>query len=535
MNAASANVSARVNNPASTDRAAALERLATEHFDLVVVGGGATGLGVALDAVLRGLSVALLESHDIAKGTSSRATKLVHGGVRYLAQGRIALVRESLRERSALLRNAPGLVKPLAFVAPSYRSWEIPFHAAGLAAYDLLAGSDGLGATRVLNRRQVEQRLPGVHAAGLKGGVEYWDAQFDDARLAVALARAAAAHGATVLNYCSVAELFHSSGKITGVVALDTETGAQVVVQANCVVNATGVWADALRRLDGDALNRPVNKLIQASRGTHLVVDRSFFPSERALLVPRTADGRVLFVLPWMGKALLGTTDIATATLAPDPLPEEREIDYILREASRYLQTPPARRDIRSAWAGLRPLVSPSRSGDGGQSLPIATRRISREHTIEISASGLVTVAGGKWTTYRVMAEDVLDECFDKGLLPAAAACLTRNFHLENAATPSWSEFQLQHAAKSGEDDAMLAKTGLSEAMIRFAARYEFARKVEDVLARRSRLLFLNAALAAEVAPIAARILQSETGIAPDLEPFLRLAAQYDAANMKHW
>ncbi|WP_397476218.1 glycerol-3-phosphate dehydrogenase/oxidase [Pusillimonas sp.] len=533
MNAASSHASAQADAPVAMDRAATLDRVTSEYFDLVVVGGGATGLGVALDAVLRGLSVALLESHDIAKGTSSRATKLVHGGVRYLAQGRIGLVRESLRERTALLRNAPGLVRPLAFVAPSYRTWETPFHAAGLAIYDLLAGSDGLGATRVLSRRQVEARLPGVRAAGLKGGVEYWDAQFDDARLAVTLARAAAAHGAAVLNYCPVAELVHTNGKIAGVVANDAETGARLMLRTGCVVNATGVWADSLRRLDADALKRPVTNLIRASRGAHLVVDRSFFPSERALLVPRTADGRVLFVLPWLGKVLLGTTDIASTALDFEPCPEDQEIDYILGEASRYLQAPPARRDVRSAWAGLRPLVAPSGRRDGDQAPPIATRRISREHTIETSPSGLVSVAGGKWTTYRAMAQDVLEHCFSKGLLPAANACTTRDFSLEDAATPSWSEFRRRHAPGSGEDDAILLEAGLNEAMVRFSARHEFARKVEDVLARRSRLLFLDAARAADVAPVVARILQSETGVSPDLAAFVQLARQYNVAAAK--
>ena len=534
MSAGFSRTASRLDSPGQPDRAATLDRVAKEYFDLVVVGGGATGLGIALDAVLRGLSVALLESHDFAKGTSSRATKLIHGGVRYLAQGRIGLVRESLRERTALLRNAPGLVKPLAFVAPAYRSWEIPFHAAGLAAYDLLAGNDALGATRVLSKKQVEERVPGVRAAGLKGGVEYWDAQFDDALLAITLARAAAAHGAAMLNYCAVSELVHTAGKITGAVAQDTETGARLLVRSRCVINATGVWADSLRHLDADALQRPVTKLIRASRGTHLVVDRAFFPSERALLVPRTADGRVLFAVPWLGKVLLGTTDVASAAIDFEPRPSDQEIDYILGEAGRYLQTPPTRHDIRSAWAGLRPLVDPARGRDDDQALPPATRRISREHTIEISPSGLVSVAGGKWTTYRAMAQEVLDKCFSKGLLPAPAVCATRGFVLENACSPSWRDFRQQAAEATGEEETALVKAGLSEARIRFAARYEYARKVEDVLARRSRLLFLDAGLAAAVAPITARVLESETRVSADLDSFLELTRQYSVALSKH-
>lgn len=491
-----------------------LARMAARDFDLVVVGGGATGLGVALDAALRGMDVALLEAHDFAKGTSSRATKLVHGGVRYLAQGRVALVRESLRERSALLHNAPGLVRPLSFVVPAYRSWEIPFYAAGLGLYDVLAGRDGLGATRVLSRRRVEDYLPGVRAEGLKGGIEYWDAQFDDAQLAVALARAAAARGAAVLNHCPVRGLVHENGRVAGVRAEDAETGQGMTLRAACVINATGVWSDALRRLDGQASNRPVANLIRASRGTHLVVDRSFFPSDRALLVPHTADGRVLFAVPWLGKVLLGTTDVASAELDFEPRPDEAEIDYILQEAGRYLRAPPARGDIRSVWAGLRPLVDPAAGAAGPSAHPVATRRISREHSIDISPAGLVTVAGGKWTTYRAMAQDVLDTCVRRGLLAARAPCATHDFVL--APVAGRVGFDPEPASSITESEGeLLRRAGLDEAMIRYAARHEYARKVEDVLARRSRLLFLDAALAAETAPLAARILQSETGVSP--------------------
>lgn len=512
---------------ATTNRSAVLARLESKPFDLIVVGGGATGLGVALDAALRGRSVALLEAHDFAKGTSSRATKLVHGGVRYLAQGRISLVRESLRERSILLRNAPSLVHPLAFVAPAYRAWEIPFHAAGLAAYDALAGRQGLGATRVLTRGQLQQRSPGVRSEGLKGGVEYWDAQFDDAGLAIALARAAAAQGAAVLNYCSVLQLLHADGKLVGVVAQDAETGHRLTISSRCVINATGVWTDALRQLDAGLLQRPIRNLIRASRGTHIVVDRSFFPSDRALLVPRTADGRVLFAVPWLGKVLLGTTDVASTNLDLEPSPSAQEIDYLLAEASRYLQMQPGRSHIRSAWAGLRPLVDPSATHAGATTQPMATRRISREHTIELSPSGLVSVAGGKWTTYRAMAEDVLNTCFSKGLLAGSMPCTTQDFALDGFA--QWAEVECEPVSSlSPEEDALLRQGGLTETAIRLAARLAYARIVEDVLTRRSRLLFLDAVLAARVAPVVAHVLQSETGVSPRLEEFLELAQGYN-------
>ena len=557
---------------AGARRASMLDRLEAGPFDLVVVGGGATGLGVALDAALRGLKVALLESHDFAKGTSSRATKLVHGGVRYLAQGRIGLVRESLRERTALLHNAPTLVRPLPFVVPAYRLRDIPFYTAGLGLYDMLAGRDGLGTTRVLSRRQTESRLPGIRPQGLVGGVEYWDAQFDDARLAVALARSAEAAGAVMLNYVRVADLVHEQGRVAGVRADDTETGRGFLLRSRCVINATGVWSDELRHADARNSKRPVRNLIRASRGTHLVVDRAFLPSDCALLVPRTADKRVLFAVPWLGKVLLGTTDVATEALAHEPRPDPAEIDYILREAGRYLRVPPARKDIRSAWAGLRPLVDPD--ADRGGHGPVATRRISREHSIEISPTGLVTVAGGKWTTYRAMAQDTLQACGRAGLLAALPPCRTQDFMLEPAegAIPDpvkgvrgarmagMSEgADSAHGcdghggsddrergggdgkgASGGDagggdagvagDDEVLRPAGLTPALIRHSARCEYARRVEDVLARRSRLLFLDAALAARVAPVAARILQSETGLDPALDDFLGLARRYALA-----
>lgn len=533
---------------ASAQRTTTLARLKHEEFDLIVVGGGATGLGIALDASLRGLSVAVLDSHDFAKGTSSRATKLVHGGVRYLAQGRVGLVRESLRERTALLRNAPGLVKPLPFVMPAYRSWEIPFYGAGLAIYDLLAGHDGLGHTRVLSRGQVRQRLPGVRADGLKGGIQYWDAQFDDARLAIVLARAAAARGAAMANYCSVRDLVYCHGKISGVLTRDAETGDEFTVRALCVVNAAGVWVDTLRRIDAKSLNLPESRLIRASRGTHLVVDRRFFPSEHALLVPRTSDGRVLFVVPWLGKVLLGTTDVETASLDPEPRPDMAEIRYILDEVKGYLRTPPQLRDVRSAWAGLRPLVNPS-AMQGHKASSSATRDVSREHVVEVSRSGLVSVAGGKWTTYRAMAQDVVDICVRRGLLRTNQTSRTLDFPIEAALSPKGpvpaqaivSPPPQGHKLSSTTTDCrfdddmwlttderkLLVEAGLSATNIIFAADFEFARTVEDILARRSRVLFLDAALAIRTAPLVARILQTATLASPRLSEFLELADQY--------
>jgi glycerol-3-phosphate dehydrogenase len=502
-------------------------------WDVAIIGGGATGLGVALDAAARGFSVVLLESHDFAKGTSSRATKLVHGGVRYLAQGNIALVREALHERSTLLRNAPHLAQPLAFVMPSYKFWETPFYGAGLKAYDALAGKAGLGATEFLSRGETLARLPTLRREGLKGGVKYWDGQFDDARLALALARTAASRGALVVNYCPVDGLVHTAGKVTGLRCHDSEAGRAFELQARCVINAAGVWVDELRQLDGEAIGRPVQAMVAPSQGVHIVVDRDFLPGTHALMVPKTADGRVLFGVPWLGKLILGTTDTPRGDLAREPRPFQEELDFILGESARYLARAPQLADIRSIWVGLRPLVKPQ--DENGQD----TKKLSREHTVLASASGLVTVTGGKWTTYRAMAEDVLQTCFDKGLLPKVAAGVTANLILIGGDGPAAgrrpiSEPQGLHSYGSEQGAVRelpgatrLLGGGLTEAMVRFAARREYARTVEDVLARRWRLLFLDASLAASLAPQVGAILQEETGVDPRIGEFQALAKLY--------
>ena len=520
--------------PVPTQRSQLLERLSqTTEADLVIIGGGATGLGVALDAALRGLSVVLLEAHDFAKGTSSRATKLVHGGVRYLAQGNLSLVRQALHERKTLLGNAPHLAGRLSFVMPAYSCWETPFYGAGLKMYDALAGRDGLGSTRFLSARALRQRMPGVQADGLKGGVSYWDGQFDDARLALALARTAAAQGALMLNYCPVDELIHDQGRIAGVRCRDTESGVSYTVRAKAVVNAAGVWVDRIRQLDGQAAGIKTENMVAASQGVHLVVDQHFLPGNHALLVPKTQDKRVLFAVPWLGKLILGTTDTARDDLPEEPRAQAQEVDFILSEAANYLSTAPTRRDVRSVWAGLRPLVRPPSNE------PSSSSTYSREHSIQVSPTGLLTVTGGKWTTYRAMAEDVLDHCVKHMLLPRLSASRTARFPLVGA----WSDLSIERSlvgvagmASYGteapwvtalgalEDDIV---SGLTPAMVRFAVRYEYARTVEDVLARRSRILFLDAAAAAEAAPKVAAIIQSELDHDPKIDEFIALAQRY--------
>lgn len=526
------------NQPLLTQRAQLTARLAEPcRYDIAVVGGGATGLGIALDAAARGLRVVLVESHDFAKGTSSRSTKLVHGGVRYLAQGNVALVREALQERTLILNNAPHLAQPLSFVMPTYNWWDAPFYGTGLKMYDVLAGRAGLGRTEFLSRSETLAQLPMVQPAGLKGGVKYWDGQFNDARFALALARTAALHGALLLNYCRAKSLIHKGGRVVGLLCEDQLTGQAYSIECGCVVNATGVWVDELRGQDAHAMGGEVERhtrpMVAPSQGVHMVVDREFFGGDCALMVPKTADGRVLFAVPWLGKVILGTTDTPRLDLSREPEAFADEIEFILNESARYLRRAPTRADVRSIWVGLRPLVKPQ--DDAGEN----TKGLSREHTILISHSGLVTVTGGKWTTYRAMAEDVLAQCTQQGLIKPTEVGVTKHLRLVGAGPIGASTVSLHEPEglhSYGSEQTLVSALpgaenwlchGLSEAMVRFAARHEYAVTVEDVLGRRFRLLFLDARLAGRLAGRVAEILREETGLNPAQHDFEQLSTHY--------
>ncbi|MDO3414332.1 glycerol-3-phosphate dehydrogenase/oxidase [Hymenobacter sp. BT770] len=484
-------------------------------WDLIVIGGGATGLGVALDGISRGYKTLLLEQADFAKGTSSRSTKLVHGGVRYLAQGDIGLVREALHERGLLLQNAPHLCHNQAFVIPNYNWWGGPFYTLGLKLYDLLAGRLSLGESVHLSKAETLRRLPNLRAAGLRGGVLYHDGQFDDARLAVNLAQTCIDHGGTALNYCTVQGfLKDDQGRLTGVRATDLETGTAYELRAKSVVNATGIFVDEMRQLDEPGA-RP---LVQPSQGVHLVLDQSFLPGDAALMIPSTEDGRVLFAVPWLGHVVMGTTDTLVPTASLEPQAQEAEIDFLLRTAAQYLTRAPTRADVRSVFVGLRPLAA-STAGS------TKTKEISRRHKIVTSASGLITITGGKWTTYRRMGQDTLDQAIAMGQLPAAPS---RTAHLPIHGAEVVSETTVTDSlAHYGSDRSKLqqlitdtpalgqkldAQLEFCQAEVVWAARYEMARTVEDVLARRVRLLFLDAAAALRAAPTIAALLAQELG-----------------------
>lgn len=482
-------------------------------WDLIVIGGGATGLGVAVDALSRGLRTLLLERDDLAKGTSSRSTKLVHGGVRYLAQGDVGLVREALYERGLLLQNAPHLTRNLAFIIPNYSWWGGPFYTLGLKMYDLLAGRLSLGRSVHLDRAETLRRLGNVRPAGLRGGVLYHDGQFDDARLAVNLAQTAIEQGGTLLTHFPVTGLLKDTqGRISGVRATDRETGRAYELRARVVVNATGVFVDDILRLDQPAA-RP---LVRPSQGVHVVVDKSFLPGEDALMIPSTDDGRVLFAVPWHGRVVLGTTDTPLRDISAEPRALAAEIEFILRTAGRYLARPPRRADVRSVFAGLRPLAAPQDGSD-------QTKEISRSHKILVSDAGLLTITGGKWTTYRRMGQDAVDRAIQLGQLPQRPSQTTRlpihgaqpttdfsnHLHVYGRDLPALQALMRQQPELA---ELLVPEAEFVRAEVVWAARYELARTVEDVLARRVRLLFLDAAAALRAAPTVAALLAAELG-----------------------
>lgn len=505
-----------------------------EPWDIAVIGGGATGMGVAVDAAARGLDVVLVEAHDFGKGTSSRSTKLVHGGVRYLEQGNVSLVMSALKERGLLRQNAPHLVHDLAFVVPNYSWWEAPFYGIGLKLYDLLAGKYGFGPSQLLSKEETLGRLPGLDPEELRGGVVYYDGQFDDARLLVHLAMTAAEHGAALVNYFPASGLLlNGDGYVHGLTATDAETGEAFRIDARVVVNATGVFTDQVRLMGDPGAER----LLVTSQGIHLVFDRSFLKGETALMVPKTSDGRVLFVIPWHGHAVAGTTDTPVETPSLEPRALEAEIEFILETAAQYLARPPRREDVLSVFVGLRPLVK----GEGKSSA------LSRDHLIHVDQNGLLTITGGKWTTYRHMAEDCVDHAITLGRL-RDVPCPTRDLRIHGWMEDAERLGDLQVYGADAEQVKAIAEEQpeLAEklhpdlpvigAEVAWGARAEMARTVEDALARRTRSLFLNARAAMEMAGPAAHILARELGrdeawAEAQRADFCRLAEQYVVRN----
>jgi glycerol-3-phosphate dehydrogenase len=477
-------------------------------WDMLVIGGGASGLATAVESAARGYRTALVEQADFAQATSSRSTKLIHGGIRYLQQGRFSLVRESLRERGHLLRNAPHLVHRLPFILPVYAWWERPFYGAGLKLYDQLAGKLGIGRSQQLSRQETLARMPALAGAGLRGGILYHDGQFDDARLVITLAQTVADLHGVVVNYVKVVSLLKQNDHISGVTARDLESGDEFEVRARVVVNATGVFSDELRRLD----DRVAPELLTLSQGAHIVLDKSFLPGGCALIIPRTSDGRVFFAIPWHDHVLLGTTDTADTAAVLEPRPLQREIEFLLAHAARYLSKGPKSADILSAFAGLRPLVK----GGVGK-----TSKLSRSHQVVVAPSGLVSLIGGKWTTSRLMAEDTVNQAAMVGGLAARSSPTTtlrlHGWRETGDDKPELMEYgsdatELLALCENDGNKLLHLRLPYSTCQVIWAVRQEMARTLEDVLSRRLRALPLDARAAIEMAPQVAHIMATELG-----------------------
>lgn len=496
------------------------------YWDMVVVGGGATGLGCALDAASRGYKTLVVEQNDFAKGTSSRSTKLVHGGVRYLQQGNVSLVLEALHERGLLMRNAPHLVRNQAFIVPNYEWWDGPFYGVGLKVYDLLAGRLGLGASRWLPKSETLERIPTLEPDRLRGGVIYHDGQFDDARLAVNLAQSVADAGGVPVNYMCVTGLTHTGRMIDGLKIKDALNGDLREIRARVVINATGVFSDDVRRLDQPG----AKPMITHSQGIHLVLDKRFLTGRTAIMVPQTEDGRVLFAVPWHDRVLVGTTDTPVDRASLEPRPLEEEIDFILKHAAQYMVEDPARQDILCMFAGVRPLVG---AGEGKK-----TAAISRDHHLEVSQSGLVTITGGKWTTYRKMAEDAVDQASLVAGLPESD-CRTRTWRIHGwlknmdpddslSAYGSDAVFIRQIAeADPKAAEKLHPDLPYIKAEVVWAVRNEMAQTLDDVLSRRTRALILDAEAGIEIAEATARLMARELGMPPEWTQ--RQVAEFEA------
>jgi len=502
-------------------------------WDIIVAGGGATGVGVAIDAASRGYDTLLLERSDFGKGTSSRSTKLVHGGVRYLEQGNVTLVMEALKERGILRQNAPHLVSDLAFIVPNYDWWEAPFYGMGLKLYNILSGKYGFGPSKILSREETLERLPTIKREGLRSGVVYYDGQFDDARLLINMAATAAQQGATIVNYCAVTGFTKGQdGFVNGLSARDEESGEEFRAAAKVVVNATGPFTDSVRKLADPS----ARAMIAPSQGIHLVFDRSFLPGDSAIMVPHTSDGRVMFAIPWHDHTLVGTTDTPIPEATAEPAPTQEEIEFILKTAGQYLHKAPKRSDVLSVFTGIRPLVKTADSSN--------TAALSRDHTIHIDESGLLTITGGKWTTYRNMAEDCVNHAATLGKLPDRECTTKRlNIHGFHRHPEKFGDLWYYGSDARAIHELMRKEPGLAQplaanlpytgAEVVWAARHEMARTVEDVLGRRTRALFLNAKAALAAAPKVASLMAREMGRdaaweTKQLEEFQKVALHFN-------
>ena len=499
------------------------------EWDIVIIGGGASGLGIAVDASKRGYKTLLLEKHDFAKGTSSRSTKLIHGGVRYLQNGDITLVIESLKEMGILKRNAPHLVQDLSFVIPTYDWWASPFYGIGMKIYDMMAGKLGLGKSVIISKEETEKLIPNVNKKGLRGGVIYHDGQFDDSRMAITLAQSADSNKTSLLNYCSVESLIKENGEIKGVNFIDLINSKKYQVKSKVVINATGVFAEEIIRMD----QPEIEKMIQPSQGVHIVLEKRFLKGKHAILIPQTSDGRVLFAVPWKNYVVVGTTDTQIKSSSAEPKALAQEVDFILKNASKYMTNKPKRDDIKSVFAGLRPLAATSNKK--------STKEVSRSHKIDISPSGLISVLGGKWTTYRKIAEDAINTAISINKLKKKK-CKTERVKLFGfKKNVDWSDpmhvygslkKQIESMGSKNDNESLSNKFYISNNIIQWSIIHEMAISLEDVLARRTRCIFLDSRESMRIAPIVAKKMaevleEDQNWIDMELKKFNKLIKNY--------
>ena len=499
------------------------------QWDVVIIGGGASGLGIALDASKRGYKTLLLEKHDFAKGTSSRSTKLIHGGVRYLQNGDITLVIESLKERGILKRNAPHLVQDLSFVIPTYDWWASPFYGIGMKIYDMMAGKLGLGKSEIISKEETEKLIPNISKKGLRGGVIYHDGQFDDSRMAITLALSADSKKTTLLNYCNVEGLIKKDGEIMGLNYTDLINSKKYQIKSKVVINATGVFAEEIIRMD----QPKIEKMIQPSQGVHIVLERRFLKSKHAILIPQTSDGRVLFAVPWKNYVVVGTTDTHVKKASEEPKALNEEIDFILKNAAKYMSVKPKRDDIKSVFAGLRPLAATSNKQ--------STKEVSRSHKIDISPSGLISVLGGKWTTYRKIAEDALNSAISINKLKKKKCKTERTKLFGFKRNVSWSDpmhvygsmkKKVESLGGVYDNKSLSKKFYISNNIIEWSIIHEMALTVEDILARRTRCVFLDSKESKRIAPVVAQKMADVLGeddkwIDAELKKFNKLIKNY--------
>ena len=499
------------------------------QWDVVIIGGGASGLGIALDASKRGYKTLLLEKYDFGKGTSSRSTKLIHGGVRYLQNGDITLVIESLKERGILKRNAPHLVQDLSFVIPTYDWWASPFYGIGMKIYDMMAGKLGLGKSEIISKQETEKLIPNVNKKGLRGGVIYHDGQFDDSRMAITLALSADSKKTALLNYCNVEGLIKKDGEIKGLNFTDSINSKKYQIKSKVVINATGVFAEEIIRMD----QPKIEKMIQPSQGVHIVLERRFLKSKHAILIPQTSDGRVLFAVPWKNYVVVGTTDTQVKKASEEPKALKEEVDFILKNAGKYMSVKPKKDDIKSVFAGLRPLAATSNKQ--------STKEVSRSHKIDISPSGLISVLGGKWTTYRKIAEDAIDKAISINKLKKKKCKTERTKLFGFKRNVSWSDpmhvygslkKKVESLGGINDNKSLSNKFYISNNIIEWSIIHEMALTVEDILARRTRCVFLDSKESKRIAPIVAQKMADVLGeddkwIDAELKKFNKLIKNY--------